>query len=377
MNDDIPSPPPPPDSSGWSAGSQPAAAQPAAAQPASQPAAPQPSASQPPAPQTAASRASDSAALQRVYDTVAAVQAQIGRAVIGQDEVIAQVLASLLAGGHVLLEGVPGVGKTLLALSLARTFGGGFTRMQFTADLMPSDVTGHSIFRDGEFRIRRGPIFTHLFLADEINRAPAKTQAALLEAMQEQQVSIEGHSLPLEQPFMVIATQNPLEHEGTYPLPEAQLDRFLLKVLVDYPQVEEELRIVRQVTGGQVGDRLDVGAVERVLTPEDVVNLRRTASGLLVDDRVLDYAVRVVRRCRTWAGLRLGPGPRGAIALVRTARVFALLAGRDFVLPDDVKRAAAPVLRHRVAVAPELEMSGQDADQVLTALLADVEAPRQ
>ena len=310
--------------------------------------------------------------------TVARMREQIGRAVIGQEEVIDQVLAALLAGGHVLIEGVPGVGKTLLALSLAQTFGGGFRRMQFTADLMPSDVTGHSVFRAdiNEFRIRRGPVFTHLFLADEINRAPAKTQAALLEAMQEQQVSIEGHSLALEQPFMVMATQNPLEHEGTYPLPEAQLDRFLLKILVDYPDAEEELKIVRQVTTGQVGDRLDVTAVEPVVAPAQVIELRRATSQTLVDDRVLDYAVRLVRRTRQWSGLRFGTGPRGAIALVRTGRAFAVLAGRDFVLPDDIQRAALPVLRHRVAVAPELEMSGQNAEDVLGALLAEVEAPR-
>jgi len=195
--------------------------------------------------------------------------------------------------------------------------------------------------------------------------------------MQEQQVSIEGHSLPLEQPFMVLATQNPLEHEGTYPLPEAQLDRFLLKILVDYPEADEELRIVRQVTAGRVGDRLEVEAAGQVVKPADVLSLQRATSALLVDDRVLDYAVRLVRRSRTWAGLRQGTGPRGAIALVRTARAFAILDGRDHVLPDDVKRAVAPVLRHRVAISPELEMSGQTADQVLAALVEDVEAPRR
>ncbi|MEM6793647.1 MAG: MoxR family ATPase [Acidobacteriota bacterium] len=317
--------------------------------------------------------------MQRSLETVATLRRQIGRAVVGQEDVIDQVLAALLAGGHVLLEGVPGVGKTLLALALARTFGGRFARVQFTSDLMPSDVTGHSIFRAdlGEFRIRKGPVFANLFLADEINRAPAKTQAALLEAMQEQQVSIEGHGLKIEPPFLVIATQNPLEHEGTYPLPEAQLDRFLLKVVISYPEEEEELQIVRQVTTDRVGDRLEVDAVEKVVDPAGILALQRAAGGLLVDDRVLDYAVRLVRRTRSWAGLRHGTGPRGAIALVRTARAMAMLAGRDFVLPDDIKSAALPVLRHRVSVAPELEMSGQDADQVLTTLIGDVDAPRQ
>ena len=271
------------------------------------------------------------------------------------------------------------MGKTLLALALARAFGGSFARVQFTPDLMPADVTGHSIYRPetGEFRIRKGPIFTHLLLADEINRAPAKTQAALLEAMQEQQVTIEGESFPLPRPFLTLATQNPLEHEGTYPLPEAQLDRFLMKVVIDYPGEEDEQAIVRRVTHGQTADRLDVEAVEPVTNPETILALQRTAGSLLVDDRILDYAVRLARRTRDWNGLRQGTGPRGGIALVRVARAFALLAGRDYVVPDDIKRAALPVLRHRVVVSPEVEMSGDGVDHVLGALLEAVEAPRR
>ncbi len=313
-------------------------------------------------------------------DTVRRIREQIARALVGQEAVVGEVMAALLAGGHVLLEGVPGVGKTLLALSLARTFGGRFARVQFTPDLMPSDITGHSVYRPdtGKFHIRQGPAFTHLFLADEINRAPAKTQAALLEVMQEQQISIEGESYPLDGPFMAIATQNPLEHEGTYPLPEAQLDRFLLKVMIDYPpSVEEEVAIVTRVTTGQTADRLDVEAVEQIVEPAAVLALQQVTANLLVDERVLEYAVRIVRRTRTWGGLRLGTGPRGAITLVRAARAFALLAGRDYVVPDDVKRAALPGLRHRVQIAPELEMGGQGVDQVLLAVLEDVEAPRQ
>ncbi|MEM8932637.1 MAG: MoxR family ATPase, partial [Acidobacteriota bacterium] len=218
----------------------------------------------------------------------------------------------------------------------------------------------------------------HLLLADEINRAPAKTQAALLEVMQEQQVSIEGHSFPLPGPFMALATQNPLEHEGTYPLPEAQLDRFLIKVLIDYPSsVEEEMAIVSRVTRGRSTERLDVDSVDAVATPDDVLRLQTVAGEQVVDERILDYAVRLVRRTREWGGLRVGTGPRGAIALVRTARAFALLDGRDFVLPDDIKRAVLPVLRHRVMVAPELEMGGGGPDEVLRAILEDVDAPRQ
>lgn len=315
----------------------------------------------------------------RGMTTVRALREEIGRAVVGQGEVVNQVLAAFLAGGHVLLEGVPGLGKTLLVLALARAFGGRFTRVQFTPDLMPSDVTGHAVLdpKTGEFRIRRGPAFTNLLLADEINRAPAKTQSALLEVMGEQQVSIEGESFPVEGPFMTLATQNPLEHEGTYPLPEAQLDRFLLKVLIDYPVDEgQESDIVQRVTAGQTADRLDVEAVQEVTNPAGVIELQTVVARLIVDERIPAYAVRIVRETRVRGGFRFGAGPRGAIALVRTARALALLDGRDHVVPDDVKRAALPCLRHRVILSPELSMEGQSADDLLAALLEEVEAPR-
>jgi MoxR-like ATPase len=321
----------------------------------------------------------DDEAREAAVEAVRRLREEIGRALVGQEGVVTQVLAALLAGGHVLLEGVPGLGKTLLVLSLARAFGGRFSRIQFTPDLMPSDVTGHSIFdpKTGEFRIRKGPAFTHLLLADEINRAPAKTQSALLEVMQEQQVSIEGQSFPLEGPFMTLATQNPLEHEGTYPLPEAQLDRFLIKVLMDYPDsAEEEAAVVRRVTAGQTADRLDVTQVRQVATAEGLRALQSFTAGVLVDERIHDYAVRLVRRSREHGAFRVGAGPRGAIALVRVARALAVLAGRDHVLPDDVKRAALPCLRHRVLLAPELSMEGRSADELLTGLLDEVDAPR-
>ncbi|MGH8588988.1 MAG: AAA family ATPase, partial [Gammaproteobacteria bacterium] len=223
---------------------------------------------------------------------VARVAEQIGRALVGQREVVEHVLMALFAGGHVLLEGVPGLGKTLLVRALAKTFGGAFARIQFTPDLMPSDVTGHALYdlKSQEFRVRKGPVFTHLLLADEINRAPAKTQAALLEVMQEGQVTIEGQSFELPRPFMVLATQNPIEQEGTYPLPEAQLDRFLLKVLIRYPEAEEEGRLVRQVTAGQVGDALDVSPVETVITAAAVESMRARVADIGVDDRIVDYA---------------------------------------------------------------------------------------
>jgi MoxR-like ATPase len=317
--------------------------------------------------------------LSRAVEMAAAVRAEIGRAVVGQESVLDEVVGAFFAGGHVLVEGVPGLGKTLIVLALARTFGGRSVRLQFTPDLMPSDVVGHTMFdvRTSEFRVRRGPAFTNLLLADEINRASAKTQAALLEVMQEGQITIEGTSFPLEPPFMTLATQNPIELEGTYPLPEAQLDRFLLKIRIGYPGEEEELRMLGAVTEGQVGERLDVSAVRQVATREEVLAVQRAAAGLTVDPRVTAYALRIVRASRTWPGIRVGAGPRGGIALVRIARARALMAGRDFVTPDDVKAGTLPALRHRIALAPDLEIEGRDADEVLSGLLEGVEAPRQ
>jgi len=326
----------------------------------------------------AAAAAPAAADFARAAEVTGRIRAEIGKAVVGQEAVVGQVLTALLAGGHVLVEGVPGLGKTLLVRACARTFGGRFTRIQFTPDLMPTDVTGHAVFdaKSGEFRVRKGPAFTNLLLADEINRAPAKTQAALLEVMQERQVSIEGQPFAVPRPFMAMATQNPIEQEGTYPLPEAQLDRFLLKIRIDYPGHEEEVDLVRTVTTGQVGDDLDVSAVEPVATPEIIVWLQQVAARVLVDDRILDYAVRIVRATRSWRGLRVGAGPRGAIALVRAARAMALLAGRDFVLPDDIKEAALPALGHRVLLSPELEIEGLRAENVIPALLEKVDTPR-
>jgi MoxR-like ATPase len=309
---------------------------------------------------------------------VAAIREQIGKALIGQADVIDQVLIALLAGGHVLIEGVPGLGKTLLVRALAKTFDGRFARIQFTPDLMPADVTGHTLYDQAtrQFTTRKGPVFTNLLLADEINRAPAKTQAALLEVMQEGQVTIEGVAHALSPPFMVLATQNPIEQEGTYALPEAQLDRFLLKIRIDFPGHEDEHRMVRLVTHKQVGDRLNVEAVSTLLAPAAVIALQRFAASLTVDERVSDYAVRIARATRNWPGISAGASPRGGISMVRAARAHALLQGRDFVAPDDVKSMALPALRHRVTLAPELEIEGQSSDSVLTALLAKVEAPR-
>ncbi|MCZ6617198.1 MAG: MoxR family ATPase [Gammaproteobacteria bacterium] len=307
---------------------------------------------------------------------------EIGRVIIGQDEIVRQVLICLLAGGHVLIEGVPGLGKTLLVRALAHCFGGESRRIQFTPDLMPSDVTGHAIFNMQQqlFEVRKGPVFTNLLLADEINRAPAKTQAALLEVMQERQVTIEGESYSVAEPFMVLATQNPIEQDGTYPLPEAQLDRFMMKTLMDYPTESAEIEIVRKRTHKRIGDDLQIDDLEQDLNShahkEDIITLREICALVAVDETVLDYAVRIARETRSRVGMLQGAGPRATIALVRSARANAVLEGRHFVTPDDVKQLAKPVLRHRIHLTPDLEIEGSTPDRILDELLDAVDAPR-
>jgi MoxR-like ATPase len=307
------------------------------------------------------------------------VRQEVAKAFVGQDEVLEQILVALLAGGHVLIEGVPGLGKTLLVRALGQALALDWGRVQFTPDLMPSDVSGHAVYdpKTESFKIRRGPVFTHLLLADEINRAPAKTQSALLEVMQEGQVTIEGRAFALPPPFMTLATQNPVEQEGTYPLPEAQLDRFLFKVLIGYPRQEDEVRMVAQVTAGRGGGDFELSQVRQVIDGRQLLALQEGTARVTVDPAVLDYAVRIVAATRKWPGIALGAGPRGSIALVRAARAQAVLAGRDFVTPDDVRSVALPALRHRIGLASELQIDGQAADDVLRALLARIEAPRQ
>jgi len=322
--------------------------------------------------------------ISRAADILKALREEVGKAVVGQRAVVDQTLIALVASGHVLIEGVPGLGKTLLARAFAKALSLQYARVQFTPDLMPSDITGHAVLDPtpgkttdlGSLRVIRGPVFTNLLLADEINRAPAKTQSSLLEVMQEYQVTLEGQTLPLARPFMVLATQNPLETEGTYPLPEAQLDRFLFKIEVGYPTLAEESAIVVRTTSAQSGDQLPLAGVTPRLDERNVLTLQKMASFIRVDDKVVDYAVRIVRATRNWPGIANGAGSRGAISLVRAARAAALLDARDFVTPDDVKHHALPVLRHRVLLSPDAQLEGRKTDELLAALLDSVEAPR-
>ena len=302
----------------------------------------------------------------------------VGKVVVGQDRPVREVLLAAVAGGHTLLEGVPGTAKTLLVRILARVLACAFTRIQFTPDLMPADITGIGIpdARGEGFHFRKGPVFTDFLLADEINRAPAKTQAALLESMQERKVTADGTRHPLGDLFTVFATQNPVEFEGTYRLPEAELDRFLLKVRIDYPAPADEDRILDLHRRGFDADREDTFGVEPLAGPAELRALRAAARAVRVEDNVLSYVRTVVGATRSAASLALGAGPRGSVSLLRVAQAAALREGRDFVVPDDVKGLAAPVLRHRIVLHPEFEMEGATADAVVEEILKKVEVPR-
>ena len=316
--------------------------------------------------------------VERAADLLRMLRDEIGKAVVGQADTVEQVLATLLASGHVLVEGVPGLGKTLIVRAIAQSLRLTYARVQFTPDLMPSDITGHAVLDTAsrELRVIKGPVFTNVLLADEINRAPAKTQSALLEVMQEYQATLEGRAHALPRPFIVLATQNPLETEGTYPLPEAQLDRFLMKVRMHYPPIAEEIAIVQRTTDKQSGDQLPLADVRPCLDERTVLMLQQLVARQRIDDKVVEYAVNIVRATRDWPGVAIGAGPRGAIALVRAARAMALLGGRDFVTPDDVKRLALPVLRHRIGLAPDTIMEGRDENDVLLSLVDSIAAPR-
>ncbi len=317
-------------------------------------------------------------AARTVWSLADAVRGEVGKAVVGQTHVVDSMLVALVTGGHILLEGVPGTAKTLLARSLAYAIDTSFKRIQFSPDMMPADVVGTNVYdaESGTFRLRKGPVFANLVLADEINRTPPKTQAALLEAMQESQITIDGETHRLPSPFMVVATQNPVEYEGTYPLPEAQLDRFQQKVVVDYPEQAEEAEIVRRHVGGMaMADLAELG-LRRVASARDVSTAAAVLPSVVVDEGVYGYVTGVVRATREHPSVMLGASPRAGVSLLVAAKGLALLAGRGFVTPDDVKTMAIPCLRHRLVLRPEVEIEGIPAESVLRDAFEKVPVPR-
>jgi MoxR-like ATPase len=306
------------------------------------------------------------------------LRTEAAKVLVGQEEPFTQILIAMFSGGHVLLEGVPGTAKTLMAKTIAALTQTEFKRVQFTPDLMPSDVIGTQVFEmgSGQFHLRRGPVFTNVLLGDEINRAPAKTQSALLEAMEEHQVTIEGQRLPLPEPFFVLATQNPVEYEGTYPLPEAQLDRFLFKVLVDYAPQEVEIEVLRRYHQGFDAHRLDTIDLQRSVTTETLARCQGEIRGVQVDEGIFKYITDIAQASRKALDLLLGGSPRASISLLRASKTWAAMQGRAFVVPDDVKFLVRPVYRHRIILKPEAEIEGLTADTAMTRVLARVEVPR-
>ena len=300
---------------------------------------------------------------------------EIGKVIVGQKAMVDLILTAVLADGHILLEGVPGVAKTLTAKLVAKGISVDFSRLQFTPDLMPSDVIGTSVFnlKTTEFEFKQGPVFSNIVLIDEINRAPAKTQAALFEVMEEHQVSVDGTTHKLQEPYIVLATQNPIEQEGTYRLPEAQLDRFLFKIQIDYPSLDEEAEILLRAAGRKTEQ---LNEVEPVLTAEEIINYRKVIKEVLIDDKLLRYIAEIVHQTRHDQSIYLGASPRASLALLNSSRAFAAIQGRDFVTPDDVKFLAPSVLRHRILLTPEKEMEGVTSEEIINQMVARIEVPR-
>jgi len=314
--------------------------------------------------------------LRRLQESIVAIKAELGSVIVGQEKMIDQLLVAFLSNGHVLLEGVPGVAKTITAKLLAKTLQIGFSRIQFTPDLMPSDILGTSVFdlKKSEFEFKKGPIFSNLILIDEINRAPAKTQAALFEVMEERQITIDGATYILDTPFLVIATQNPIEQEGTYRLPEAQLDRFLFKISIDYPKLSEEIMIIQREHLLQ--DQGKLQNIKTLLSADEIKHYQSLVKQIVVEQNLLEYIAKIVINTRENAFLYLGASPRASIAILNASKGFAAIRGRDFVTPEDIKEAAIPVLQHRVIVTPEREMEGITSVEIIKQILESVEIPR-
>ena len=314
--------------------------------------------------------------LNQLRENLEKVKSEIGKVIVGQEDMIEHLLVALLSNGHVLIEGVPGVAKTITAKLLSKTVDVDFSRIQFTPDLMPSDILGTSVFnmKSSDFEFKKGPIFSNFILIDEINRSPAKTQAALFEVMEERQISMDGTLYEMEEPFLVIATQNPIEHEGTYRLPEAQLDRFLFKIKVDYPLPEEEVQIIKNQHHYKGDDKTDL--VQAVLKATDLKGFQTLVKDVLVEDHLLAYMAQIVINTRENQFLYLGASPRASLALLVASKGFAAISGRDFVTPEDIKRASNAVLRHRIIVSPEREMEGLTAEEIIKQILETIEIPR-
>lgn len=314
--------------------------------------------------------------LEELQKAVSSIKSELAKVIIGQENFIELLIVSLLVDGHVLIEGVPGVAKTITAKLFAKTLKTDFSRIQFTPDLMPSDILGTSIFnvKSSEFEFKKGPIFSNIVLIDEINRAPAKTQAAMFETMEERQVTMDGTTYPMAAPFMVLATQNPIEQEGTYALPEAQLDRFLFKVKVDYPNVDEEVLILK--THHQRKGNLAVKEIRNVLTPTALLGFKHQIQEIVIEEKIFKYIADVITKTRNHPHLYLGGSPRASIATLNSAKAFAAISGRDFVTPEDVKKALVPVLNHRVILTPEREMEGMTTESVVQMITESVEIPR-